>query len=454
MPYRADARLRLADSYYAMKRYNDAIAAYTDAAEDGLEYALYQIGQAHYNSGNPGRALASFRRLLADYPNGEWVEEATYSIGYMQFQNEQYAEAIETYQTLIQTYPRDPLAARAQYGIGDAHFNAGRQNQAVRAYQTVLERYPESPYVADAASGMQYALVAQGDERRMQAVIDSFATRNPNSPVLAQLRYRQAEVRYQSGDRTGALSDFQVFIEQHRDSPQAADAYYYIGSIYEERDERGRAREAFSRVVNNYASSPRAPEAAWKLGQIHLEEGRNEEALAVFRRMAAMSGADGRTAARARFGEGVALINLGRTAEAERLLRAAIEAADGSDDALPAMLGLARVYEQSGRSSDAAQLYRQVGDRSRDEIGAEALYRLGMMQIQANNVQAGVETLSRIPTLFPGFEDWVARSYLAQARAFGRSGQTGEAVRLYNRVIAEFGGTPFAQTASREKAAL
>ncbi|MFW5972857.1 MAG: outer membrane protein assembly factor BamD [Bacteroidota bacterium] len=454
VPYRADARLRLADSYYALKRYGDAIRAYTDAANDGHEYALYQVGQAHYNNGNPGRAIASFQSLLREYPDGEWVEEATYSIGYLQFQNEQYDEAIETYNDLIQSFPRDPLAARAQYGIGDAHFNAGRSDEAASAYQRVLERYPNSEYVPDAAAGLQYALAAEGDEGRMTAVIDSFAMQNPNSPVLAQLRFRHAEVKYQSGRRDEALSDFMVFLEAHRESPLAADASFYVANIYEARGDGDRARSFYERVISRDDASARAPEAAWELGQLYLEQGRNEEALSVFRRMGEMRSRDGSVTARAGYGEGVALLNLGRSDEAERLLSSAIEAAGSSDDALPPMLGLARVYEGQGRTDEAAELLRRVGERSRDEIGAEALFRLGSLQLERGDELTAIETLSRIPVLFPGFEDWVARSYLTQARAFGRLGQSGDATRLYDCVIAEFGGSPYAQTATREKASL
>jgi TolA-binding protein len=454
VPYRADAQLRLGDSYYALRRFPEAIRAYQRALADGHDYALYQIGQAYYNSGNSRQAISSFERLISEHPDGEWVQSAMYSIGYIQLQDGQFDDAIATYRRLIQRYPQDPLAARAQYGIGDAYFNAGRHTEAARAYQTVLERYSNSPYVADAAAGMQYALTATGDETRMTAVIDSFAARNPASPVVAQLRFRQAEVKYQSGRRDEALADFLVFAEAHRQSPQLPDAHFYIASVYETRGDEARARDYYQRVVRDHAASAQAPEAAWRLGNLHLERNQHREALEAFRAMGRMQTRDAAVAARAHYGEGIALLNLGQTQEAERLLRAAVEGAGDSDAALPAMLGLARVYEQTNRRSEAMDLYRRVGERSRDEMGAEALFRLGSLHLAANNFQTAIETFSRIPVLYPGFEDWVARSYLAQARSFSRMGQSGEAARVYDRVIAEFRGTPYAETAARERAAL
>jgi hypothetical protein len=43
---------------------------------------------------------------------------------------------------------------------------------------------------------------------------------------------------------------------------------------------------------------------------------------------------------------------------------------------------------------------------------------------------------------------------LTQAQAFKNLGQRGDAMQLYDRVINEFSGTPFADRAEREKAAL
>src|SRR5690606_27888829 len=41
IPYRTDALLRLADSYYALKRYPEAIDFYQRIGEAGGDYALY-----------------------------------------------------------------------------------------------------------------------------------------------------------------------------------------------------------------------------------------------------------------------------------------------------------------------------------------------------------------------------------------------------------------------------
>lgn len=454
VPYRTDALLRLADSYYALKRYPEAIRTYRQVTEQAGDYALYQIAQAFYNSGEAFDAISAFRNLIQQHPESEWIEEAHYSLGYIFFQNQDYDQAIAEYRQLIESFPRDPLAARAQYGIGDALFNAGQADEAIQAYRVVLERYPNSPLVADAAAGMQYALLSAGDQSAASRAIDEFITANPNSPVVDELRFRQAEVNYQSGRTEEAIRQLQRFIDTSQNDQLLGQAYYYMGSIYAERGNSDQAISYLSTIADRYSSSDRFPDAALRLGQVYLDEDRPRDALALYRRLESAIGNNDRLVAQARYGQAVALIELSRNEEAESLLESAVRVAPDAPETLPIFLGLARVYANSGRYDEADRLYRQVADRSRDEVGAEALYRLGTLLVERGNARRAIEEFGRIPVLYTGFSDWVARGYLGQARAFAALGQNGDAVRTYDRVIEEFRGTPYARTAEQEKAAL
>ncbi len=454
VPYRTDALLRLADSYYALKRYADAIRAYRQVSEQAGDYALYQIAQAFYNSGEAFDAISAFRNLLGEHPESEWVEEAQYSLGYIFFQNQDYDQAIAEYRRLIESYPRDPLAARAQYGIGDALFNAGRADEAIRAYRVVLERYSNSAYVSDAAAGIQYALLSGGDQTAAARAIDEFIAANPNSPVVDELRFRQAEVKYQSGRTDDALRDLQRFIESSQNERLLPEAYFYIGSIYADRGRNQNAISYLKPIADRFTSSGRFPEAAVRLGRIYLDQRQPQDALALYRKLESVRPNDRRFMAEARYGQGMALLQVGRPEEAQQLLESAVSVAPDSPEMLPVYLGLARVYASSGRDEDAVRTYRQVVDRSRDEIGAEALYRLGMLLIERGNARQAVEELGRIPVLYTGFSEWVAQGYLGQARAFEALGRMGDATRMYDRVIEEFPATPYARTAEQEKEAL
>jgi len=114
------------------------------------------------------------------------------------------------------------------------------------------------------------------------------------------------------------------------------------------------------------------------------------------------------------------------------------------------MLGLGRVAEEEGDLQAALERYSQVASLRQDETGAEALYRTGVLERQRGNTQRAVEILSSVPARFGSYTEWVAQSYLEQARAFRELDRPGDARRMYERVQAEFADTPFAQTATTE----
>lgn len=453
VPYREDARLRLGDSYFASKRYTEAVRVYRLAAADENDYAQYQVGQAYKNAGDYASASREFAKLLADYIDSGWREEAQYSLGDTYFQAQDYPAAVGAFEKLIAESPTDPLAPKAQYSIGDAYFNSGELNRAVSAYRRVLEQYPRSVFAGDAASSLLFAYVALDDEASADAFVDSFAVANPNSPIVDQLRFKQAEVKFQSGRTDEALAAFQQFVQGARDEDLLPEAYFYLGSIFQDREQYAEAESYLRQIVIANSSHPRKADAAEMLGHIYLEQRRSQDALTMFREYRDLARGNEADESRARYGEAMALLQLGQTEAAELLLREAVEDA-GAEGDFPALLGLARVYDDTGRASEATAAYRRVVSQSQNEHGAEALVRLGEMLVRTGRTRDAVEELGRLPVLFGGYPDWLARGYLAQARAFVALGATGDATRTFDLLIDQYGDTPEAAVASREKAAL
>jgi TolA-binding protein len=450
IPYEADAKLRLADSHFALKQYAQAIRVYGGLASDGDDYSLYQIGQAYANAGDPFEAISTFRRLLELFPVSEWREESRYSLGYLFFLNGEYTQAISAFEDLIRAHGLHPLAAKAQYAIGDAYFNAGRLEEAVEAYLRVLRVYPQSAFATDAARGVQFALIATGDDDRSTAIIDSFSTANPTSPLVDELRFRRAEVRYQSGQPADALDDLLTFVRTAQDDHLLSEAYFYLGTIYAEQGEAREAETYLSQVVRRYPDGNRKVDAAIRLGRIFLDSGRLERAEEAFSD-AAGAATEASQRAEAIYGRAMALEGLGNAAEAERVLQEAVDSAPDDPAMMPAHLGLGRIYEERGFQERARGEYRIAASGSRGEPGAEALYRIGSMLRRAGDSRGAIAELDRMPTLFAGYTEWMAKAYLEQGLAFREMGDNGEAVRLFETVIEFYPDRPEAELASTER---
>ncbi|WP_232798439.1 tetratricopeptide repeat protein [Salinibacter altiplanensis] len=454
VPYQQDARLRLADCYFALKQYDDARAAYDRVSGKGTEYALYQGGRALYYAGRPADALDRLRRFVEDSPDSPLRPDALYRIGDIHFQEQRYGAARAAFTQLLDEHPEHARAAEAQYAIGDTRYNAGEMERAVEAYRTVLEAYPESPSAREAASSLFFALNAAGQQDRADDLIAAIADQVPDANLEDRLRYQRARAAYQRGDSKRALRLFRTFVRTASTQALIPDAYYYLGLLYADTDRYDEAKNYLQQLVEQYPDSEYIPEGSLRLGEIHLDQGAHEQAVDAYRTAAEHNQTRDDLRAQARYGQSQALLRLGRTSAADTLLSQTLDAKPQGPLQNAARLGLGRVRNEQGRTDEALALYRRVVRASDGEPGAEALYRLGKLLRRQGDAQTAIRELERMPSLFAGHPEWEARALLEQARAYRDRGETGRAVQLYDEVQKAYGGTPFAQTAQDEQQAI
>jgi len=454
VPYRQDARIRLADCYFSLKRYEEAIAAYEQASGDGAEYALYQSGRALYFADRSDAALDRLERLVERFPNSPWRPNAWYRIGDIHFQQQRYEEARSAFRTLIDTYPDHARAPRAQYALGDTYYNAGEMEDAVTAYRTVLETYPDSPSADEAASSLFFALHAAGQEDRADKLITSIAERTPDANLEDRLRYQRARAAFQRGDAKRALRLFRAFVRTASASSLLPRAYYHLGLLHADLKQYAEAKNYLGQLVDRHTDSEYFAEGSLRLGDIHLDQEAYQDALEAYRAAAEADQTPDALRAQARYGQGKALLQLNRTDEAEALLSRIVESGAGGPLQEAARLGLGRVREQQEQMGDAQALYRRVVESADGETGAEALYRLGRTLRSQGEARAAIRQLDRMSSLFAGYPEWEARALLEQARSYRTLDQTGQAVQLYEQVESRYSGTPFAETAREERQSL
>ena len=452
IPYRRDARLRLADAYFALKRYDDAVELYRRVDGDGVDYATYQTAEALNYAGRPDEAVRTLERFAERFSSSSWRPEALYRLGTIHFQEQDYEAARDAYRQFLASYPDHQLAPQAQYGIADSYYNAGAMSDAVEAYRTVLEDYPDSPTAEEAGSSLFFALNAAGQSDRADDLIASIAEANPE--LEAQLRFSRARAAFQSGESERALSLFRTFVRTSDDDTFLPSAYYYLGQLYADQEQYTEAINYLQQLVDQYPENEQYPEGALRLGDIHLDQENYEAALDAYRAAAENNQTGDALRAQARYGEAVALLRLGRNDEARSQLTALLDENSQGPLQSSARLGLARIAGTEGRTQEALSLYREVVNASDGETGAEALYRLGRLLRQQGQPRLALKELDRMPSLFGGYPEWVARSLLEQGRAYQQIGETGQAAQLFDEVMESYPGTPFADSARTARESL
>lgn len=175
--YELLAQLKIADAYFADKRYEEALAYYQDFADlhpehEQVPYALLQAALCHYNQiGSVDRdqnathkATEALDLLIKRHPYAEETrraEELTvelrtklalHEIDIADFyrQRTHWQSAAARYRRVLDEYPGLGLDARSLYRLGLCLEEMNRDDEALRLYHVVVENYGETPSAREA----------------------------------------------------------------------------------------------------------------------------------------------------------------------------------------------------------------------------------------------------------------------------------------------------------------
>lgn len=444
-PYDVDTRLRLGDSYYALKQYREAMRYYEQAisSPDGGDYALFQVANSYYRSDQTYEAVQAFRRLLRTYPESRLREQSMYNIGYIYFLAGNFSQAITEFRRISSQFRGSSWAARAQYNIGDAHYNAGEYAQAIEAYQAVMKDYPRSSLIIEAVNGIQYAMIAAGEADRSSELLEDFLRENPQAGTADRLRFRQAEFLLRTADYAGAVEAFRDYIRVTNSTQLLPEAWYNLADAYRQMNDIDNSELAYQTLVNDYSQSARAESALLNLGGIAFDEGDYDKALEYFTQLRSRTN---RLRNEANIGLGDTYLALNRLDESQAAYNRALQQNPNFE---PGQLGLAKVKLRKGAYDEAMVELQVIVDKNTLEMGAEAQYWIGYIHQQQERFDEALQSFSQVRVLYEAYENWVSMSYIRTAEILRTRGETSEARATYQLVVDRFPGTEAARLANR-----
>ena len=133
---------------------------------------LYDKGHKSMTNGNWNGAVITYKRLVAQYPYGNYTEQALMETAYAQYKMGDNEEAISSIDRFIRTYPthrnvaymyylrglvnssRDTVFLQRVWKLDASRRDLATPNQAYNDFTIVTERYPNSRYAADARQRM------------------------------------------------------------------------------------------------------------------------------------------------------------------------------------------------------------------------------------------------------------------------------------------------------------
>ncbi|MET0556482.1 MAG: sulfatase-like hydrolase/transferase [Vicinamibacteria bacterium] len=242
MPRSTMIRGRAAKMLLALKRYDEAFAAYRALRDEQPTDEGHWIGmaRARFHGGRPEEALAIVREGLAKFPDSTTLHE---NAGVLLEALKRLPEAEAAYRRSAELGPREPRPQLALASIADKR---GRTDDAAVLFAKVVELSPHSRQGRQAGRRLGAIAETFARERRLPEAGAAYRAAVASGEAGPAVYLNAALVVFQLGARDESLGLLQ---EGAGRFPQSADLQYRLGRVLADRGARAEAETAFTRAL-------------------------------------------------------------------------------------------------------------------------------------------------------------------------------------------------------------
>ncbi len=431
-----NAKLRLADSYYGIKEFGKAVKIYRELFSQKLRlsaYSYYQYGQVLYKAGKMAEAINMLSKLQNKFPKSKYADDAQFVIAWMHFKQGNYDTAINEYQLVMSKYPNSPLEPIVFYSIADCYFNKGSYENAISYYAKVIDDYPASSYVYDAVTGIQYCYIAKDQPDNAINFINQFVVTHPKSKYNAKIMLKKGEIYFSNENYKLAEESYRELIQKYPKSVHAPQAYYWVGKSASMLNEDTVAESNFLKVISLSPKLEIGIAATLELGKIYKLKNQYPEAIKLYTDEVNKIPKSPRVA-ELLFMKAQVQLDAGNVSEAFSTFNRIIYYYDNTVFGAKAKIemGLIELARQSFENAEI--LFKDLGEKRTDDLGAKAQYYYGLTLFQENKLDDAISAFVRVESLFSNYDEWYIKSMIKLGDCYVRLGDKKKAKSLYRAV--------------------
>ena len=230
-----EARLSLADCYFATKQYALALIQYEKVKALGAwnqDYADYQGALClEFTEGLEAKAQR-FARFLKSYPNSVYLDEVHHGLGSAYVNLEKIPEAEAEFKTLISNHKNSPLAASAYLNLGLIADNKQDFEQALHYFKSLVDLYPGTQEAISAVQTARNTFISLGRVKEYGQWVNALDFVSVEDAVLDQATFESAKQAYTLGNHSLSIQRFDAYLENYPQGRYTLEAHYFLSEIY------------------------------------------------------------------------------------------------------------------------------------------------------------------------------------------------------------------------------
>ncbi|WP_460543272.1 tetratricopeptide repeat protein [Echinicola sediminis] len=418
--YYDDAVIRLGDSYYIQKKFDQALSTFRMAINErnpSADYAHYMAGVVLNFQNRNREAVAELDRAISRYPNSRFRDDIIFQKAQINMEESSYAEARQGYTSLINQSPNSPFVPFALEGRAIASYSLKNYDQTINDYKKILDSYPNSGNADAALVGLQEALSLQGRSGEFSNYLSDYKQSNPGNESLQGIEFEAAKNLFFNQSYQQSIGAFENYLKSYPSSGQKQEAYYFIGDAYYRLNQKDKALETFYGLEKMGASSHRA-KALQRIAEIEFGKKNYKKAIPYFISSAKVA-RDKIEQYEAYKGLMNSYNEIEKYDSASYYADKVIELGDITADAkAQAQLIKAKSLLKTGKKTEAQDELMGLLNESGSVQGAEALYLLADSFSKSGNHTQSNETIFSFSEKYGVYDYWYGKCFILLAQNY------------------------------------
>ena len=406
-----DARLRVSDCDYALKNYDQALVGYETLEEKPVahDYRNYQIGLIHQLNGRVDKAVEAYMKVT-EILGSTYRDNALFQIAQTYLEDASFEQAIEMFDEYIRQFPKETSTPYARLKRAQSKYNLSNMKEAKKDYVYILNNHISHPAAQHAIIGIQ-ELQKSGISIDFDRYLADYSAAHPDDSNIVTIEFEQAKNFHFNGDYSRAISQLNALLRNNQNSPFEEEIIYYLADSHDKKGELNQAYVYYEKIIEK-TPSKYLNRTLDKRGKILLELDKGKLAFDNYLLLQTNSknrkenylAMEGLMKASFMIEDYNKCIEYGREIE--------IAEWKPSNAENEALLFIGKSFTKLGNNTSAMNEFVKVLNRSPDELGAEANYRIAEIHYKKDNYHDSLESLFELNSKYGAYQNWIGESFL------------------------------------------
>ncbi|UAM97031.1 tetratricopeptide repeat protein [Polaribacter litorisediminis] len=435
-----DASIRLGDSYFATKEYDNAIKIYKNVINEfgsEADYAQYQIGMSYGFRDNDDAKISALIKVINEYETSSLKDDAWYQLASTYTQIKNNRKAHEAYDQLLSKHTKSVFIPKALVRQGLLYYNENENKKALEKFKLTVSKFPNS---ADALEAVRNAKNIYVDEDNLDGYVAWTKTLkfvNVSDTELENSSFAIAERKYFEGKNNKSLLSLRKYLTSFPNGKNKLKATYYLADILFNDQLYAEAAENY-KIVLDAGQSELSEDVLAKLSQIYLQQENFSSALPLLERLEQ----EAYSTENILFAQSNLMKGYSETKAYDLALEYAkkLLAKDKIDTnlRLDAITIIAKTSFINDDFATAEEYYKQIENEATGVLKAESLYYNAYFKNRNKEYESSNKVVQELIADYSAYKYWGVKSYVIMAKNYYSLKDAYQATFILENVIKNF----------------